>query len=238
MYELPWKNEIEFYELHSKDIFSNFPFYHVSMIGNSKREFLRHIVTKSRISRQAKVVDLGCGSGYLTDSLNKSCQCVGISTSSECIKQAKSNFPDTTFELANMETYISKNATHFLALESLGYTNIKKTFKNIFNNLDENGIFYLKDLFLKFKENDMERENREDWGFYWNYHPLTIPETINVAYKTGFKLLEFNDLSGKTNNQMFLESLKFNKVEYKMPHPKVDFLIPGEFVFIKLNDTK
>ena len=41
--DLPWKNETEFYNLHSKEIFSEFPFYHLSMVGNTKEEFLNYI---------------------------------------------------------------------------------------------------------------------------------------------------------------------------------------------------
>ena len=40
MDKLLWNNEIEFYNLHSEDLFSKFPFYHTAMIGDNEEEFL------------------------------------------------------------------------------------------------------------------------------------------------------------------------------------------------------
>jgi 2-polyprenyl-3-methyl-5-hydroxy-6-metoxy-1,4-benzoquinol methylase len=91
--KLPWKNEIDFYDLHSKDIFSKFPFYHLSMIGNTREEFSNYIINKVGINEGSKVIDAGCGGGYFTNTINDICDVVGISTSGECIKQAKLNYP-------------------------------------------------------------------------------------------------------------------------------------------------
>jgi cyclopropane fatty-acyl-phospholipid synthase-like methyltransferase len=234
MKKLPWKNEKEFYDLHSKKIFSNFNFYHVSKVGKTDLDFLNHIIKKARIFPNARVLDLGCGSGYVIGKLKDlNCDGIGISTSPECIKQAKKNFPNGNFQIGNMENYNFDNITHVLALESIGYSNIKITLKNIYKNLNKGGIFYIKDLFLKYNETDKEKENRIHWENYWKYKSCTIVELINIAYETGFRLIEFNDLSGKINNKEFLESLKYNLVKYEIPNPDVNFLIPAEFVFIK-----
>lgn len=232
--KLPWKTEEEFYDLHSKEIFSTFPFYHVTMIGKTKEEFLQHIIKKARIIPNSKIVDLGCGSGYVVGALSDFCNCIGISTSKECIKQCKLNHPNSKFEIANMENYQCNSPSHFLALESIGYTNINTTFKNISTQLKTKGIFYIKETCIKSKENSEEKTNREHWENYWKYKGITVLQIIKTAYENGFKLIEFNDLSGKINNNMFIQSLKLNKVDYEMPYPEVNFLIPTEFVFVKL----
>ncbi len=152
MDKLLWNNEIEFYDLHSEDLFSKFPFYHTAMIGDNEEEFLNYIIKTSKIDSNSIVVDLGCGGGYVVNSLNKFCKSIGISTSKECIKQAKINYPDSKFEEANMETFSNKNSTHFLTLESMGYADVEKTFKNVYNNLQKNGILYTKEWYKKFKE--------------------------------------------------------------------------------------
>lgn len=230
---LPWKTETEFYNMHSKEIFSKYSFYHASMIGKTKQEFLKHIIKNARIYPKAKIVDLGCGSGYLVDSLKDICEIAGISTSKECIKQAKINYPKSNFEIGNMETYSKPDSTHYLALESIGYTNIEKTFKNAFKNLKTNGIFYIKDLFQKDNETKEEKENREHHMNYWKYDFLKIIDIIKIGSKTGFRLLSYNDLTHKINPEMFLDSLKYNKTEYIVPHKDVIFLVAGEFIFIK-----
>lgn len=139
--KLPWKDKKEFYEIHSKEIFSLYPIYHISMIGKNKYEFLEYITKKARIYPKAKILDLGCGSGFIVNSLNQYCECIGISTSEECIKQCKINHPLSKFEIANMENYISENCTHILALESLGYSNVEKTFETVSKNLKKVGYF-------------------------------------------------------------------------------------------------
>lgn len=233
MTNLPWQNEKEFYDLHSKGIFSRFPFYHVSMIGKTKEEFLEYIIQKAKINENSNVVDLGCGSGYVAASLNKICSCVGISTSSECISQCLLNYPNGKYEIANMENYQNSKVTHFLALESIGYSNISITLKNVFTNLTEGGIFYVKDLVRLYKESEKEEANRKYWEKYWCYNSFSVPEIIRIAYLFNFKLLEFNDITSKINSQMFRESLKYNKVEFTLPYPKVNFLLAAEFIFVK-----
>ncbi len=230
---LPWKNEKEFYDIHSKDIFSNYSFYHVALVGETKQDFLKYIIKKAKISKGSKVVDLGCGSGYVVDSLREFCNSVGISTSKECVKQCLLNYPNSNFEIANMENYEYKDATHFLALESMCYSNVEKTFRNVFANLKKGGIFYVKDMFVFPKEDEFQRKNREHWEYYWKCRASKIVDFINLAYSVGFELFEFNDLSISINNKDFRDSLKYNKIDYIIPHSNVNFLIPGEFVFVK-----
>ena len=90
----------------------------------------------------------------------KGCYSLGISTSKECIKQSKLNYPECNFEIGNMETYNSKPVSHFIALESLSYSNIKKTFKNVYDNLKDKGIFYIKDWVKNTQENKVLQLNR------------------------------------------------------------------------------
>lgn len=233
MDKLLWKNEIEFYDLHSKDIFSKFPFYHTAMIGETAEDFLNYIIKTSKIDSTSKVVDLGCGGGYLVDSLNKFCECIGISTSKKCIEQAKINYLDSKFEVANMETFSNKNSTHFLTLESMGYADIEKTFKNVYNNLQKNGILYTKEWYKKFKETKEQKDNREHFEHYFKYIPNNVTDVVRIAYESGFHLLSLNDLSDEFNASMYLECSKYHKVEYIPPYPEISFVNSMELVFIK-----
>ena len=233
MDKLLWENETEFYDLHSEDIFSKFPFYHTAMIGNTEEEFLNYIIKTSKIDSNSRVVDLGCGGGYVVNCLNKFCKSIGISTSEKCIQQAKINYPDSEFEVANMETFLKKDSTHFLTLESMGYADIEKTFKNIYNNLQKNGILYTKEWYKKFKETKEQVENRKHFEHYFKYYPHNITDVITIAYESGFHLLSLKDLSNKFNANMYLECSKYHKVEYISPYPEISFVNSMELLFIK-----
>ena len=238
--ELPWNNEIEFYDLHSKDIFSKFPFYHLSMIGKTKEEFASYIIDKCDINHDSVVIDAGCGGGYLTHTINNICKVVGISTSEECIKQAKLNYPDTEFEVGNMETFCKRNmlqhprpCTHFLCLESLHYSDIKKTFQNAYNNLKPGGLFYMKEWYRNYKETDINKINRKHWSHYFKYNAYTIPHIIQLGYDVGFTLISAQDLSGHTNSVMYGESEQYHKEQLVIPYAGDTFIFPGELMFIK-----
>jgi cyclopropane fatty-acyl-phospholipid synthase-like methyltransferase len=231
--QLPWNNEQEFNELHAQDIFGRYAFYHVAMIGNSTEEFLQYIIDQARIVKKSRIVDLGCGSGFVVNALHDSCDIVGISNSSGCIAQCKKNFPNAHYYVANMEDYQRNNLTHLLSLESLGYANITRTFSNSFSNLQKQGIFYIKEWCLPERETRQEQENRQYWEYYWKYTLYKIIGIIAIAQAAGFTLLQYQNLSGKINNRMFLDSLQYHKPAYSPPHPQVDILIPTEFIFIK-----
>ena len=56
MDKLLWENETEFYDLHSEDIFSKFPFYHTAMIGNTGEEFLNYIIKETKQSKFSDII--------------------------------------------------------------------------------------------------------------------------------------------------------------------------------------
>jgi len=218
--QLPWQSETEFYNLHTNIFLGKGKFYHAYMIGKNDQEFAAYIIGKLNLTPTSNVVDLGCGSGYLVSEISKICNCVGISTSSENIKV--------------------KNVTHFLALESIGYANIERTFNNIYSNLVDGGIFYLKDNSYISNTTLEEKENLAYWENYWKYSTLNTEDMITQGYKTGFKLNLFRDLSDdpRLNTSLFLKSLNKNLVKECYPHPNIYVHIGTEFIFQKLKRQK
>lgn len=233
--KFPWKNETEFYDLHSKYIFGNFAFYHTSIIGKTKEDFLLYIIENAKIHKNSKVLDLGCGSGYVVDSLNKlNINSIGISTSTRCIEQCKLNYPNSKFFTANMENFKPHSKkTHILALESLSYSNIEETFKTTFNNLEKGGIFYVKDILFVNLKDDLALKNKISFEDYWKFHLYTLSEIIDIAIDIGFKVLSVKNISTISNNKMFWESRIFHKIKYNILYPEIEFINPYELVFIK-----
>lgn len=231
--DYPWKTAKEFYDLHARRLFTKYPFYHATMIGKTKEEFLSYVLGRLNLKPTDKVVDLGCGSGYLTNEINKICKCIGVSNSEECINICRETYPDTTYELGNMDSFSTDNATHYIILEGAGYADLGKIFKNAHNNLKEGGILYAKDLFYYYAESQKQRENRTHWEHYFKYKISNVSEFVELGYQAGFRLMEFKDLSAQVNLDMFLESLKESLVEFNYPHPGEWCHIAGEFIFQK-----
>lgn len=238
--QFPWKTEEEFYDLHAKKVFKKDTFYHVNMIGDNEEENAKYLIKLLNLQPNSKVLDLGCGSGYLVSQINKICDAIGISNSTECIKQAKQNYPDCTFIKANMEDFEISGITHCLCLEAIGYSNIEKTFRTTFKNLIDGGIFFIKDATLISNPNEEEKENIQYWENYWKYYTYDVSNMINSGYRNGFKLIYFNDLTNHSNLNMkpFMESLKDNLVPQNYPHDDISVQIPTEFIFKKQKREK
>ena len=234
MIELPWKTEEEFYDMHAQKVFKKGTFYHVGMMGKEE-ENADYLVSKLNLKSTDKVVDMGCGSGYLTHKIGEKCTSIGISNSKECIKLAKANYPDDTFVLANMENFEVSDVTHFITLESIGYANVEKTLKNVYKSLVDGGILFIKDTSLISNPNKEEKDNIDYWEHYWKYYTLDVPGMISLAYKYGFKLKYFKDINqdAKLNIKTFMESLKDNLVVQDYPHPDISVQILTEFMFQK-----
>lgn len=231
--DYPWKTEKDFFDIHSEILFSKYPFYHATMIGKTKEEFASYIIKRLNLKKTDIVVDLGCGSGYLTSEISKICKCIGITNSEECLKQCRKNYPDTNFQLGNMESFECSEATHYINLESMGYANIEKTFKNAYKNLKSGGVFYSKDVFYFFNESEKQIANRTHWENYFKFKIKNVADYVRIGYETGFKLKEFIDVTDKINIEMFMDSLNHNKEKFEYPFPGEWCHIAGEFTFVK-----
>ena len=238
--KLPWTTEEEFYDLHASKIFKKDTFYHVNMIGDTEDDFTNYIINRLKLKASDKVVDLGCGSGMLVNRIAKVCNSIGISTSKECIKLAKQNYPTDQFFVGNMETFKAEGTTHFLTLESIGYSDVKKTLTNAFNNLVNGGFFFVKDTTPISNPTPEELENIEYWENYWKYYTLDVPNMISEAIKCGFTLHSYREISSheKLNMEPFMKSLKDNLVVQNYPYLDIPVHIGTEFIFQKKEREK
>ncbi len=228
----PWTTEKEFYDLYSNKIFSSTKFYHMGFIGSSDEDFLKYIAKRAKLNTDSRVVDLGCGSGYLVNELQKHCKIMGISNSEKCIEQCKINYPDSEFVVSNIEDFQIGNLTHCLSLESIGSTNRENAFKNINKNLVSEGLLYIKDLCLYPGMNKMVSENKTAFEEYWKYYLISVEDMIRLGYRTGFSLIDFKRIF-KVNMQYVKQILKLHEIEFIEPYPHEDYLIPAEFLFMK-----
>jgi cyclopropane fatty-acyl-phospholipid synthase-like methyltransferase len=87
-----WNNAEGFYDHISEELLNCYNFYHYAYIGGNDDEFFDFIVKKSQIQNGSKVLDLGCGSGYLTNRLRNLCNPTGLTNSEVCLNVAKKDF--------------------------------------------------------------------------------------------------------------------------------------------------
>jgi cyclopropane fatty-acyl-phospholipid synthase-like methyltransferase len=231
-YPPSWRTETEYYERHATRVFSRYPFFHYGMIGDTPEAFLQHITGKLSLQSDSRLLDLGCGSGYLAGKVSTICHATGISTSRKCIDGCRARYPSAYFEVADMESYVSPDTTHVTALESLGYADAATTMRRIAGNLVPGGIFYLKELCRHDAEDDEQLANRLYWENFWKYRALPVGDLIRHANDAGLELIEFHDLRGRVNSATYVSSLKLNESEYRNPFPgRGDPAIPVEIIF-------
>lgn len=230
-----WQTETEYYDIHADRIFSEYPFFLQSIIGNTPEEFLRYLLGKLRLTSKSRLLDLGCGSGYLVGQVSGGiCRAMGISTSMACIEGCRTRYPHARFEQANMETFVMPGATHVTAMESLGYGDLEKTLLCATKSLVPGGIFYVRDVLQLSVEDPELRANREYLEYYWKWKALRADELISLFYQAGFELLEYKNQTSLINTSILAECMsRHSAVPYIPPYPKRGAAASGEFVFKK-----
>ncbi len=235
--EIPWKDAREFYNAqtgllsHPLEV----PFYHFHVVGKNEKEFMDYIFKQSGIDKNSRVVDMGCGTGYVVDKISEVCYAEGISNSEECVKQAKINFPNRIFKVENMENYTGKNMTHFLFLESLFHSNIEKTLNNSSIVLADEGILFVKEQF-DVCDNFEKTQNKKYYENFFKYYPQTVSSVIQIAEKYGFECLSVNRLP-EVNFSFAAKSRKYHTSEFfNYKEPYIDgypYVEPFELKFKK-----
>ncbi|MEO0897000.1 MAG: class I SAM-dependent methyltransferase [Bacteroidota bacterium] len=229
---LPWKDETEFFQLHSKRIFSQHKMYNSAVMGDSPEDFAEYIRKNARIRFLGKVLDLGCGSGFMVHSFSHIADCMGISTSSACIKQCRDNYPESNFQLGDMASFVYPKATNILAMESLFYSDVPHTLETSWNNLVPGGYLFIYEICKKEGLSQDQEISFESIGNFWKYYPQSVSYVIGEASKVGFQLVEFQDVSNRRNMNFFLETLPL--LEIPDPDPTLSqFLLSAQFLFKK-----
>jgi SAM-dependent methyltransferase len=107
-------------------------------------------IARMRVGMDARVLDVGCGSGWATRLLAESAingSVVGIDISDEMIRvarEASQSFPNVSFEVASAEQLPFKDNefTHAFSMESLYYyRNIPKALSEIYRVLRPGSLF-------------------------------------------------------------------------------------------------
>lgn len=153
-------------------------------------EFIKEIKTfASQLKKGSTVLDLGCGSGYITNYLSSlNMNVIGIDFSKEMIKIAKKNYPKLEFLLAdfvNIENHFGENSVDgLIAIYSL-YFIPREQFNSMLNSLSkilkDEGIFLFVTQIGKkedFVTTPLMKENGLSDKLYVNYYIKEELESI------------------------------------------------------------
>lgn len=171
------------------EVFDNIANEYVEYFGedwefiNEMQEFV------AQFSEKATVLDLGCGSGYITNYLhNQNLNSIGLDFSKEMINIAKTKYPNIEFLLANfvnIENYFDENSVDgLIAIYSL-YFVPKEQFENVLKSLSKVLKSDGKFLFVTqigngedFITTPLMKENNINEKLYVNYYKQEELETI------------------------------------------------------------
>ncbi|MHC5762951.1 class I SAM-dependent DNA methyltransferase [Nostoc sp.] len=170
----------------------------------------------SHLSKGAKIFDLCCGTGQLSQELiAKGYEIVGLDGSEKMLHYARQNAPTAEFILGDARDFklahtfeaaicTDSALNHIMSLEEL-----KSVFSNVYRVLKENGLFLfdigLEKRYANIFVNDGEIQNNYAW---------TVGETYNSEEKVGtFTITIFqvnnNKLDKKSNPiSLFIKHLK------------------------------
>ena len=169
-------------------------------------EFYPYTASLLPMSKGAKVLDLGCGTGlelgfYFT--LNREASVVGIDLSEDMLAACKEKYADQSIKLicasyfdepfgtACFDAAVSVESLHHFTPEQK-----KQLYTKLRTALKDEGYFVLTDYFAeseemeKFYFSELERmrteQGLEDDAFYHYDTPLTVEHEMEVLKKAGF----------------------------------------------------
>lgn len=232
--DLPWQTETEYYDLHAERMFAEFAFFDQGHIGNTAEEFLRYLTDRLNLTSKSRLLDLGCGSGYLVGQLHgRFCHAMGISTSAVSIRGCRERYPHAQFVEANMESFVVPGMTHVTALESMGYADLRKTIECAAQCLVPRGTLYIREVLRLNEESKEMRANREYLEHYWKWTARKADEVISECYRVGFELMEYHNQTRIANSAFLAECMaRHSAAPYRPPYPGKGAATIGEFTFV------
>lgn len=173
-------------------------------------EFYKFTASQLPKEAEAKILDLGCGTGLELEeyfSLNPSACITGIDLSEAMLNALKAKLPDKNLNLICRSYFdVELEADYYnavVSVESLHHFTAERKlslYKKLFHSLKPNGYFVLTDYFAESKELEklyfelFEKLKQEqgiaDNEFYHYDTPLTVEHEIAVLKEAGFSSVE------------------------------------------------
>lgn len=151
------------------------------------------------ISKEHHVLDIGCGTGYLTELIyDKTSFIEGMDISNKMIEIAKSKRPFINFFVGNGESIIYKNKYDIILTSAVTYyfKNLVGTFKRFHEAIKNNGYYILQAQTIVTPQfttalNGLLNDSYTA-SFYKSFkmptHQLHLEEYIDILHQSGFEI--------------------------------------------------
>lgn len=116
-------------------------------ISISQKQAANKLFSLIDIDKSSNVIDVGCGTGYLTSLIKtKTDQVKGIDISPKMIEAAKKERPNINFYVEDGESLVAPDDYNLIITNAVTYyfKNVQSTFKNFYLSLKQNGIYALQ----------------------------------------------------------------------------------------------
>lgn len=151
------------------------------------------LLTLNNLIGKGKILEIGCGTGFITQLLDKKGQVVAVDPSKEMIKIAKKRTKNSIFINKSLFDYNGKNFDYVVSFRVLGHFEEKefiRSLNKIHSFLKKDGTFIfnlenksvLRKLIRKFRKNRVET------------YQYSRGEIINFIENNGFKIIELYSL--------------------------------------------
>lgn len=145
-----------------------------------------------QIPQGAKILDLCCGTGQLTQQLIlRGYQVIGLDGSEQMLYYARENAPQAQFILGDARafefpaTFDAVICTDSALNHLMSYGELKSVFSNVSKSLKNNGIFWfdlgLEKRYRNIPVNDGELENNYAWTVGETYDPIAKTGTFTIT---------------------------------------------------------
>ncbi|WGH76794.1 methyltransferase domain-containing protein [Tenacibaculum tangerinum] len=170
---------------------------------NQKHSFVYHygeaLIKLLNPKQNERVLDVGCGSGQLTDKINNlSNEAIGIDKSAEMIADAKSKFPNIEFHVGDAENFaFEKKFDAIFSNATLHWVkNYRRAIQCMYDNLKPNGKIVVEfggkgnvQTIVNQLRNSLKKRNyKEQSDLHLWYFP-SIGEYSTALESAGFRVL-------------------------------------------------
>lgn len=174
-----WELETPEYLRHGLKVFNCF------MLGDNDDEHIRKLVAIANYAPEAKILDMGCGIGYVPDEIRKKGFDVSAVTNSLFqYEYAMKNYPETKFFFSDMCATPFDDASFDVVqwLESIGYVEQYQAFQEAFRVLRKGGRAMVKDFSTL---GEVSAVNAA-----WSYNHISAGQMVSSAERAGLHFIK------------------------------------------------
>jgi 2-polyprenyl-3-methyl-5-hydroxy-6-metoxy-1,4-benzoquinol methylase len=209
-----------------------------------RRRQVISFVKKYTLGANLRILDLGCGKGYLSEALARFGSVTGVDLAEETIERNKERFPQLTFVHGDVtDPTLPQNLSRYdlivssEVIEHLGIMNREQFLGNAYALLRPQGLFILttpnRDVFLRLKHPDEEESVFLDRLDEQPINNLMKKKELKALLKSHFDILDFASVQPLVKFRLLdlLWKGLFSPLDYRFVNEFTNFIgIDGKYM--------